>query len=52
MRSKIVDTLHISPLKHYTKKTNLLYLEHEGKAHYMLMKDFDKLMFAQHSENN
>ena len=51
MRSKFVEILRISPVTSPQLTINLMYLEHEGKAHYVLIKDFDKLMFGQHSKS-
>ena len=51
LRSKHVDVLCITKVKDALVHINLLYLEHEGKAHYVLIKDFDKLMFGQHNKN-
>ena len=50
LRSKMVDVLRISPVTNPQLHINLLYLEADGKAHYLLIKDFDKLMFGQHSK--
>jgi hypothetical protein len=51
LRSKHVDVLRITKVKDAKVHINLLYLENEGKAHYVLIKDFDKLMFGQHNKN-
>jgi len=50
MRSKFVDVMRISPVTSPQVVINLMYLESDGKGHYVFIKDFDKLMFGQHSK--
>ena len=51
MRDKHVDVLRITTIRDAQIHINLLYLEEGDKAHYVLIKDFDKLMFGQHNKN-
>ena len=51
LRNTYVDVLRIIKVRESQVHINLLYLEHEGKAHYVLIKDFDRLMFGQHNKN-
>jgi len=51
MRDKQVDVLRITTVRDAQVHINLLYLEEDDKAHYVLIKDFDRLMFGQHNKN-
>jgi len=51
LRTKHMDVLRITKVRDAEAHINLLYLEHEGKAHYVLIKDFDRLMFGQRNTN-
>ena len=52
MRSKFVYPLRVTKLDKAEVHVNLLYLEDgQGNAHYVLVKDFDKLMFGQYNKH-
>ena len=52
MRSKFVFPMRVTQVNKAKHHVNLLYLEHEDKAHYVSVKDFDKVMFGHHNKHN
>ena len=50
-RSTYVYPLRVSTVSKPELHVNLLLLKADGKSHYVLVKDFDRLMFGQYSKH-
>ena len=50
-RSKFGYPRRVSKVSNPKLHVHLLLLEHEDKSHYVLVKDFEKLLFRQHSKS-
>jgi hypothetical protein len=51
LRSKFVFPMRVTKVVDAELHVNLLYLESNGEAHYVWVRDFDRLMFGQHNKN-
>ena len=51
LRSHFLEVMRISPVTSPQVHIHLIYLEQDGNAHYVFIKDFDKLMFGQQNKH-